>query len=421
MRRINHAVSSSFIHFDRRWGYSVDDQSVYSYGQLHQVDLERSCRDLRGGLAHERIWVASQSLAAPRRVAARRGKVIFTVNSSERIHRRRSCGDSPQIRVIIFGIAALSLPLCALLFAVAPAIFAGQNSPIAKQEGTVQTQMRNVTFHLSDNVAVEIRSLNGVLVPLGNNEFPVFDDKDSFNLRISTAEIAMDFSNLTNLLNSYIFARPDSPLTELSVVIEKGRLKVKGKLHDKKDIPFETEGTVIPTPDGKLRLHTEKITAMHVSVKGLMDLFGIALDKLFKENKIPGVEVQGDDLILDLQQILPPPHIEGKVVSVRLEGEKLIQVFGGTDAKPVKNIRSGNYMAYKNNRLRFGKLVMNDTDLILIDMDPIDPFDFYLDHYKDQLSAGYTKTTPDSGLRVFIKDYNKLHPAKAPSQNNKTN
>src|ERR1700688_1499280 len=144
-----------------------------------------------------------------------------------------------------------------------------QNSPTNdKQEDMVQTQMNNVTFHLSDTVAVEIRSLNGVLVPLGNNEFPIFDDKDSFNLRISTAEIAMDSLNLANVLNSYIFARPDSPLTELSVVIEKGRLKVKGKLHDKKDIPFETDGTLMPTADGKLRLHSEKITAMHVPVKG---------------------------------------------------------------------------------------------------------------------------------------------------------
>jgi hypothetical protein len=304
---------------------------------------------------------------------------------------------------------------------VAPPIVAGQNSPPnATQDSTVQTQMSNVTFRFSETVAVEIKSLNGVLVPLGNNEFPNFDDKNSFNLRINTAEIAMDSSNLANVLNSYIFARPDSPLTELSVVVDKGRLKVKGKLHDKKDIPFETEGTLIPTADGKLRLHSEKITAMHVPVKGLMDLFGIALDKLIKEGKVPGVEAQGDDLILDLEQILPPPHIEGKVVSVRIEGEDIIQVFGGSDAKRVKNIRAGNYMAYKNNRLRFGKLVMNDTDLIIIDMDPKDPLDFFLDHYKEQLSAGYTKTTPDSGLRVFIKDYNKLHPAKAPSSNDKT-
>jgi hypothetical protein len=315
----------------------------------------------------------------------------------------------------------ISRALLVLLCAAAPGIVASQNSPANhKQEGTVQAQMRNVTYHFSDTVAVEIKSLNGELVPLGKNEFPVFDDKDSFNLRISTAEIAIDSSNLASVLNSYVFARPHSPLTELSISVVKGQLKVKGKLHDKGDIPFETEGILTPTADGKLRLHSEKIKAMHVSVKGLMDLFGIDLGKLIKEGKVPGVEAQENDLILDLEQILPPPHIEGKVVSVRMEGDNIIQIFGGPDAKPVKNIRAGNYMAYKKNRLRFGKLVMNDADLILIDMDPNDALDFYLDHYKEQLSAGYTKITPDSGLRVYIKDYNKLHPAKAPPGNDRT-
>jgi hypothetical protein len=315
----------------------------------------------------------------------------------------------------------ISRALCVFVCVAAPGFLASQDFPVnGRQQGTVQVQMRNVTFHFSETVAVEIKSLNGVLVPLGKNEFPVFDDKDSFNVRISTAEIAIDSSNLANVLNSYLFARPHSPFTELSVSVEKGRLKVKGKFHDKGDIPFETEGVLIPTSDGKLRLHSEKIKALHVPVKGLMDLFGIDLGGLIKEGKVQGVEAQEDDLILDLEQILPPPHIEGKVVSVRMEGEKIIQWFGGSDVKPVKNVRSGNYMAYKNNRLRFGKLVMNDADLILMDMDPKDPLDFFLDHYKEQLAAGYAKITPDSGLRVFIKDFNKLHPTKASAASDKT-
>jgi hypothetical protein len=265
---------------------------------------------------------------------------------------------------------------------------------------------------------VEIKSLNGALVPLGKNEFPIFDDKNSFNLRITTAEIAIDSSNLANLFNSYVFSGPHSPLTDLSVSVEKGRLlKVKGKLHDKGDIPFETEGTLSPTADGKLRLHSEKIKALHVPVKGLIDLFGIDLGGLIKEGKVPGLQAEGDDLILDLEQILPPPHIEGKVASVRIEGDDIIQMFGDADAKPVKNIRAGNYMAFRKNRLQFGKLLMTDADLILIDMDPTDPLDFFLDQYKEQLSAGYTKIAPDSGLRVFIKDYKKLHPAKTSAAN----
>jgi hypothetical protein len=72
-------------------------------------------------------------------------------------------------------------------------------------------------------------------------------------------------------------------------------------------------------------------------------------------------------------------------------------------------------MAYRGNRLQFGKLMMNDTDMLLIDPDPSDPFDFYLDHYKEQLVAGYTKTTPVFGLQVFMVDYNKLHRRRSSS------
>jgi hypothetical protein len=292
----------------------------------------------------------------------------------------------------------ISLALFVVFSSATPGFVTSQNPPTKdNQEGTVQTQMRNITFHFSDTVA-----------------------KDSFNLRVSTAEIAMDSSDLANVLNCYVFAHAHSPLTQLSISVEKGHLKVKGKLHDKGDIPFETEGILIPTANGKIRLHSEKIKTLHFPVKGLMDLFGIDLGSLIKQGKVAGVEAQEDDLILDLAQILPPPHLEGKVVSIRLEGERIIQIFGGSDAKPVKNIRIGNYLAFKNNRIRFGKLVMNNTDLILIDMDPNDPLDFFLDHYKEQLSAGYSKLTPDSGLRVYIKDYNKLHPAKASSGNDKT-
>jgi hypothetical protein len=313
---------------------------------------------------------------------------------------------------------ALFILFCAAL----PGIVAGQESPAGdQQQGLVLTQMRNVTFRFSENVAVQIKSLNGALVPVGKNEVPVFDDKDSFNLRIGTAEVAMDSSNLANALNSYVFARPNSPFTQLTVYVEKGRLKIKGKLHDKGDIPFETVGNLIPTEGGKLRLHCEKIKALHVPVKGLMSVLGIDLSQLIQEGKVAGVTAEEDDLILDLEKILPAPHIEGKVVSVRIEGTNIVQTFGGSDAKPVKNIRAGNYMAFRRNRLRFGKLLMNDADLILIDLDPDDPLDFFLDHYKEQLSAGYSKTTLDSGLRVYVKDYNKLHPAKASPDNHKPN
>ena len=58
--------------------------------------------------------------------------------------------------------------------------------------------------------------------------------------------------------------------------------------------------------------------------------------------------------------------------------------------------------------MRFGRLTMTDTDMRLIDADPSDPFDFFPDHYNDQLVAGYSKTTASGGLLVYMPDYNKI-------------
>jgi hypothetical protein len=288
----------------------------------------------------------------------------------------------------------------------------GHNGAASDTEATgkpVQVQMRNVLYHFTDNVAVHIRSLRGELTPQGH-ELPIFDDKNSFTVQIASAEIAITADSLANVLNSYVFAGGDAPLKDVSIRIENGRLKVKGKLHQKGGIPFEGDGRLSATADGKIQLHMEKIKALHLPVKGLMDLLGIKISDLIKTGKVQGVQVEKDDLVLEPHGVLPPPHIEGKVTDVRLENDSIVQVFqsgNGKDAHAIP-VTARNYMAYRGNQLRFGKLTMSDTDMVLIDMDPKDPFDFYLDHYKEQLVAGYTKETLKFGLRVFMRDYDKL-------------
>jgi hypothetical protein len=155
-------------------------------------------------------------------------------------------------------------------------------------------------------------------------------------------------------------------------------------------------------------------------VKGLMDAFGIAVNDLIKSGKVPGVQAEENDLILDLQQILPPPHIDGKVTAVRITNNSIIQIFGSNGGAPASKLQNANYMSYKGNRLRFGKLTMDDADITLYDLDSADPMDFFLDHYKEQIAAGYSKITASFQLRIFLKDFNKLLQPKSkpkPKQN----
>jgi hypothetical protein len=277
--------------------------------------------------------------------------------------------------------------------------------PSDLQTKTVQVEMKNIMYHFTPQIVVHIARLKGALAPTREDSIPIFDDTHSFKLAIDSAEISITTDAMANLLNHYVFAAKGAPLKDLNLTMQSNNLKVKGKLHSKDDVSFEVETSIDTTREGQIRLHAKKIRAAHLPVKGFMDLFGIELADLINTRKVAGVRTEGDDLILNPEEILPPPHIEGRVTQVRIEGDRIIQIFG---AGSPRTTGAGNYMAYRGHQLRFGKLTMIDTDMILIDMDPRDPFDFYLDHYKDQLVAGYTKITPGFGLRVFMRDFNKL-------------
>src|SRR6266446_2685465 len=275
----------------------------------------------------------------------------------------------------------------------------------------VQVDMRNVMYHITDQVAVHILQLQGLVLPTKRHGLPVFDDVQSFTLAIRFAEIAIGMDALSHILNQYVFAAPDAPIKDVTVTTAGDSIKVQGKLHAKGDLPFETEGTPTATPEGHMRIHTRKVTVAQVSVKGLLDLLGLTSAQLINTEKVRGVRLEGNDLLLAPALLLPPPHIEGRVTDVRIAGEHIIQVFGTKPPSGSPHPYSGNYMAFRGGQLRVGKLTMVDADMVLIDMDPQDPFDVSLEHYKEQLVAGYTQTTPDFGLRVFMRDFNKVqHP-----------
>jgi hypothetical protein len=308
---------------------------------------------------------------------------------------------------------------CCLLFVALvspPPNHAADQPNNAPDNHVVQAAMKNVMYHFTDHIAVHIIQLQGHLIPTKPGAIVVFDDKNSFTLALTSAEIAITCNALAQVLNEDVFSSADSPIRAISIESKNNQLIIKGKLPRKGDVPFETAGTISVDGDGRIRLHTEHVKAAHVPVKGLLDLLGIELAQLINTKKVPGLAVDKDDLLLDPEQILPPPHIQGKVTAVRIQGDEVIQIFGVPQKSNFAAKQSGNYMAYRENELRFGKLTMHDADLILIDMNPQDPFDFYLDHYKDQLVAGYTKTTPESGLRVYARDYNKLRHQAAASQ-----
>jgi hypothetical protein len=295
-----------------------------------------------------------------------------------------------------------------VVFSVLPPLeAAGQDSA-----GNVGVQMRHVDFHIDSTIVLHIGYLRGDLRPTSPRHSPYFDDKSSFVLSIDSARIGISPGGLASLLNRYTFAYPGSPLKKLRITIEKGRLKQQGEMHG---ISFTMIGDLTLTPDGELRLHPRSIKTAGVGVGGLMKFFGLHLEKLVKVKGARGLRIEKDDFFLSPTELLPPPAVKGRVGAVEVSDSEIVQVFqppAGTEIRPltVPSAKAANYMYYRGGVLRFGKLTMHDTDLLIVDAEPEDPFDFFLDQYNAQLVAGYSKNTPDHGLIVLMQDYKRTPP-----------
>lgn len=292
---------------------------------------------------------------------------------------------------------------------------------LAQQEAqNVAVQMRHVDFHVDSTIVLHIDYLRGELRPTSPQHSPYFDDKHSFTLGIDSARIGITPKGLSDLLNRYTFAYPGSPLRRLTIGIEKGRIKQQGTM---RGISFTTLSDLTLTADGELRLHPTSIKADGIGVGGLMKFFGLHLDKLVKLTRNSGVRIEKNDFFLSPAALLPPPTVSGRVGKVEVTDSEIVQVFQPPAGKEVRHLpvpdpKATNYMYYRGNVLRFGKLTMHDTDLLILDAVPEDPFDFFLDEYKAQLVAGYSRTRADEGLTVVMQDYKRAPPLPSKARSN---
>ena len=269
----------------------------------------------------------------------------------------------------------------------------------------VQAEMRNIHFQIASGVVLNIARLRGALLPATQSRPPTLDDKQSFTLQIVSAEISIDTASLGNLLSNHVFAYPGSPLKSLRIETEGDQLVQRGVLHG--FLPFTMRAGVTLTSEGQIRLHPRTVKVFGIGVRRMMRFFGLQLDELAKVQPGHGVRLVDDDFFLDPTAILPPPRTRGRVTALRVGDGKVVQIFGRAEpATPLADVGPGpaNYMYFQGATLRFGKLTMRDTDLLILDDDPTDPFDFFLDRYNEQLVAGYNRNTLDHGLIVHMPD-----------------
>ena len=284
--------------------------------------------------------------------------------------------------------------------------------PPALSDTVTQVQMRNVDFFVDREIALRIRRLRGTMRSKAGGPV-IFDDKTSFIMNIDDAEVGLTGNDLSLLLNRYVFAYPGAPLKRLSVTTAGSEIVQKGILHKVFDLPFEIRASLSITPDGRIRIHPRSTKILGLPMDKVMKGLGLALDEIINLRKAKGASLVGNDILLDPEKILPPPAIEGSLTAIRVDGDQVVQVFerpSGTKSSVLlpPDATARNYMLYRGGQLRFGKLLMLDAEMQIVDLDPGDSFRFDPDRYKPQLVAGYLRMLDGGGLEVSMRDIDKI-------------
>ena len=290
-------------------------------------------------------------------------------------------------------------------------------TPAAAPDSLLWIEIRNVTMHLDERATIRVKRLRGQVRSTSDGQPAILDDRNSFSIQVTSGTVSLTGEDLSTLLNTFVFAYKGAPLKKLRARPRDGQVALTGTMHKGVNLGFDITATMSLTPEGMIRLQPTDVRILGINGLKLLHAIGLELDDLLDLTGSRGATVKGDDIYLDAAKILPPPAIAGTLASASVAGNEVVIEFQVTPADSVfasyvlPDSATPNFVYFRGAQLRFGKLLMDDTDLHIVDADPSDPFDLNLEEYATQLVAGTSRTLPNMGLRVDMPDYDALRAA----------
>ena len=265
----------------------------------------------------------------------------------------------------------------------------------------------NILLRKGPHFRVYIRWVRGQMLRTRRNVDPSLDDPNSFLLLINKGVIIVHLQDIVDFLNSG--STNTTPLKNISIQSSGDEIEIHGTVHKLISLPVKLNGELSPLPDGRVRLHVSSYSLLKVPVKGLLHVFNVKLADLAPSAGIPGVQITGNDILFDTQQLLPPPHIHGPITTIRTSPQELTIIYGASPNDENALAQWHNFLRFKGGSLDFGKLTMRNADITMIDASNAQWFDLDLVNYQAQLVKGYTRMTAQAGLEIFMPDLDEMH------------
>ena len=270
----------------------------------------------------------------------------------------------------------------------------------------MQVSLRNVVLYPYDDVAAFVATLSGLLLPAHRGEPIVMDDVNSYRIAADYGVMRLTAEGLTRLMDRHVLPSSRTAIKHVEVAFGDRQMSIRGTIVKLGiPVPFEARAEVRPTQSGDLRVHTISLLAAGVLQKGVIDALGLDLSTLAQPAHQGVFHIEGDDLIVPVVSLLPPPRVSGHLTSIKVTPAGMEVVLGQATSRTEHEVSGASFAHLRHGSLRFGKLTMRDADLSFVPEDDRKPLGLSALHYYAQLQAGYSKSLPDFGLIAHVRDF----------------
>lgn len=279
----------------------------------------------------------------------------------------------------------------------------------AKQggKGGVHTALNNVYFCWTQATCAQIETLSGTLVPDRGDGIVNADDPMSFHASVDSGHVLIEPSKFAGMLNDSVFNYPESALRDLEVGIEKDReqknqLRIRGKIHIIFWIPFDMVAKLsIDQKSNTLMMTVQDLDVLEiVPATWAIEIKPFNLDKMLPLPKNNHLSIKKNNILIKPFGLFPPPRIQANMGSLEVQDKLIRLTFAGKSSKST----ASNTIKLQGGTMAFGKLMMRNTDITVVDADKKDPLALHLNSYQQVLPSATPNLQANQSVVVSMPD-----------------
>ena len=265
---------------------------------------------------------------------------------------------------------------------------------------------RDVDFRVTGDIGFQIQRMAATLVPVRAGAPIVFDDPNSMTIDVHRGEVTLDAAKLTAIFDRYLFQFRGSPLRNMRVVPEEGRLRITGEMQRGGWVPIVLTGTLSMRNANEMAFHAEHVEVAGVGADKLMQAAHVKMADLLNV-ETPIARLDGDDVVMQVAKLTPPPALKMTITQIAIHPDGVrftlddhtLNDIAWPASMPVRGL------LIEGGDVKFMRSMPMNIDMAITPIDANAPFVLDLYRYREQMAAGYLTFDEVGALNVHLPSY----------------